>query len=56
MEKTRTITVHCVNTDGFGYKFEMQVPIDETRDNIDQLVRDEVSTNRALRRYYWEFE
>ncbi|WP_164515942.1 hypothetical protein [Lactobacillus acidophilus] len=51
----RTIKVHCFNTDGFSYEFEMRVPIDKTRDEIDQLVTDEVSTNKALRRHYWEY-
>ena len=50
-----TIEVHCINMDGFSYEFEMQVPANETRDNIDHLIMNAVSYNKYLREYYWNY-
>lgn len=51
----RTITVHCFNDDGYSYEFEMQVAMDKDGNEIEDLVEQEVSCNKSLRRYYWDY-
>lgn len=51
----RTITVHCINDDGYSYEFEMQVAMDKDGNEIEDLVEQEVSSNKFLRRYYWDY-
>lgn len=51
----RTITVHCFNDNGYSYEFEMQIAIDKDGDEIENLVEQEVSCNKFLRRYYWDY-
>ena len=51
----RTIIVHCFNDDGYNYEFEMQVAMDKDGDKIENLVEQEVSCNKFLKRYYCDY-
>lgn len=53
--KNRTITVEWEDGDMNDHCFEMQVPANETRDNIDHLIMNAVSYNKYLRKYYWNY-
>lgn len=46
---------HCFNDDGYSYEFEMQVAMDKDGNEIEELVEQEVSCNKFLRRYYWDY-